>query len=265
MSDFNLGGNGSKSPVVVVRKVVKSHGVHHGGAWKVAYADFVTALMALFIVLWLLNTNEEVQKAIGGYFRDPYGRSREIGSGVAGTGENLLLKPKDMDKVKETIEEALRKLPEFEKSLSKHVQMIVTGEGLRIELLESESGVFFDTGSANPTPSGERLLNIVAAEIGKMPNKVLVEGHTDARPFAGGGSYTNWELSADRANAARRAMQAAGLLPDQVTQIRGYADQHLRTPNDAFNPANRRVSILVQNTPVAAPRVAEAKPTGRGD
>jgi chemotaxis protein MotB len=254
MSEHHSGGSGAKGAVIVIKKVAKSHGGHHGGAWKVAYADFVTAMMALFIVLWLLNSNQEVQQAVGGYFRDPTGKGKELGNGVAGNGENLLLKRTDMGKIKEAIEGALKKLPEFNRSLSKHVQMIVTGEGLRIELLETESGVFFETGSAQPTHGAQKLLAIVAGELGKLQNKLLIEGHTDSRPFAREGSYTNWELSADRANAARRTMGAAGLRPDQVTQVRGYADQHLRTASNPQDPANRRVSILVQNTPAAEPQ-----------
>ncbi len=124
--------------------------------------------------------------------------------------------------------------------------MTVTSEGLRIELLESAGGTFFDSGSATLNTSGRELLSLLAAELGKIPNHVSVEGHTDTKPFAGKSSYSNWELSADRANAARRLIQQSGLRGDQVSQVRGFADQHQRTAKDPLDPSNRRVSIIVQ-------------------
>lgn len=234
---------------IIVRKVIRKHGGgHHGGAWKVAYADFVTAMMALFIVLWLMNTNQETQKAVAGYFRDPSGKSTQMGSGAAGSGETLALGQKDMAKLKERMEAVLRQLPEFTQSLSQQVQMTVTGEGLRIELLESEKGVFFESGNAEPTRSAAVLLTAMARELGKLSNRIAIEGHTDSRPYTGGQRYTNWELSADRANTARRLMQEVGLRPDQITQVRGFADQRLKTAAVPTDPSNRRVSIVVQYT-----------------
>ena len=231
---------------VIIKKVVKKASGHHGGAWKVAYADFVTAMMALFIVLWLVNSNEQIQKSVGGYFRDPTGTGTNTGSAVAGTGENMALRKEDMSHLKEKIEAVLKTLPEFDQKLSKQVQMTVTGEGLRIELLETENGMFFETGSARPTSSGMDLLTAMAAELSRLPNTILIEGHTDSRPFRGAGSYSNWELSVDRANTARRAMQEHGLRLDQVKQVRGYADQRLRTPDNQDDPSNRRVTVVVQ-------------------
>jgi chemotaxis protein MotB len=231
---------------VIVKKVVKRSAGHHGGAWKVAYADFVTAMMALFIVLWLVNSNEVVQKSVGGYFRDPTGSGNQTGSSLAGTGENLTVRKEDMSHLKEKIEGVLKSLPEFDQQLSKQVKMTVTGEGLRIELLETESGLFFEKGNARPTGSGMDLLKAMAGELSKMPNSILVEGHTDSRPFRGLGNYSNWELSVDRANMARRTMQEHGLRPDQVTQVRGYADQRLRTPETPEDPSNRRITVVVQ-------------------
>jgi chemotaxis protein MotB len=142
-------------------------------------------------------------------------------------------------------------MPKFSQ-LKDNLQMTVTGEGLRLELLESEKGTFFESGNAKPTDAADELLKKVAEEHGKLPNKVAIEGHTDSRPYSGGRNYSNWELSADRANAARRAMQTAdGLRPDQVAQVRGYADQHLRMPDDPENPTNRRVTVIVQYQPPA--------------
>jgi len=231
-------------PIII--KKVSAHGGHHGGAWKVAYADFVTAMMALFIVLWLLNTSKQVQEAVGGYFKDPTGNSKMVGSTMRGAGQNLDLRKEDMKKIKELLEKQVKSLPDFEK-LKKHIEMTITTEGLRIELTEAESGTFFELGSAVPSPSGVELLQALAKEVGKLPNKVSVEGHTDSKPYSGGLSgYSNWELSVDRANAARRIMRNSGLETNQVAQVRGFADQRPRVKGDAADPANRRISLIVQ-------------------
>jgi len=124
--------------------------------------------------------------------------------------------------------------------------MTVTGEGLRIELLESEKGMFFKSGSGVPSDLGTELLRDLSKELGKLPNSLLIEGHTDSKPYGEGREYSNWELSADRANSARRVLDANGLRPGQVTQIRGYADQNLRNKNEPEDPANRRVTITIR-------------------
>jgi chemotaxis protein MotB len=234
---------------IIIKRVKKGHAAHHGGAWKVAYADFVTAMMALFIVLWLMNSNAEIQQAVGGYFRDPQGYSKDIGSGLAGSGEKMVLQPQDMAQLREKIQDVLKRLPELQGNLKNQVQMTVTGEGLRIELLETEKGVFFDTGNAKPTTTAEHLLASMAGELGKLPNTIAIEGHTDSRPFAGNGTYTNWELSSDRANTARRLMQAAGVRTDQIKQVRGFADQRLKVAAKPDDASNRRVSVVVQYMP----------------
>src|SRR5579864_1549104 len=216
----------NKRPVIILKKA-SGHGGHHGGAWKVAYADFVTAMMALFIVLWLLNSSKQVQEAIGGYFKDPTGTAKKVGSNMAGSGENFVLTRDNMPKLKEQLQQAVKQMSDFEK-LKSHIEMTVTTEGLRIELSESATGTFFDSGSAKLNSDGSELLVTLAQELGKLPNKLSIEGHTDSRPYAPSASYGNWELSADRANAARRIMQAHGVRPDQVMQIRGFADQRLR-------------------------------------
>jgi chemotaxis protein MotB len=231
-------------PIIIKKKVV--HGGHHGGAWKVAYADFVTAMMALFIVLWLMGSSEPVKKAVAGYFRDPAGKATEKGSGHGGVGENISSRKDDMGKLKEKLESAMKQSPELEK-LKSQVQMTVTGEGLRVELLESEIGTFFEKGSSHPSGAGKNMLDLLASELGKMPNRLLIEGHTDSQPFAtSAGGYSNWELSADRANSARKLMQEGGLKADQVAEVRGFADQRLRKPEDPTNASNRRVSIVVK-------------------
>ncbi len=245
-------------PIIVIKKK-KGHGGHHGGAWKVAYADFVTAMMALFIVLWLLNTSDDTKKAIGGYFQDPKGVGKMMGSALAGTGESLSVTKDDMSKLKEKISLAIKRAPEIKK-LEKQVEMIVTGEGLRIEMLESEKGAFFESGRPQPTELGSDMMKLLAVELGKLPNKLMIEGHTDAKPFSVDGDYTNWELSSDRANAARRFMLKNGVRPDQIIQVRGFADQNLKKPAVPEDPVNRRVTVIVQyQTPTAPPPGKEDK------
>lgn len=232
------------APIIVIIKKKSGHGGHHGGAWKVAYADFVTAMMALFIVLWLLSASNDVKKAISGYFRDPSARAQQTGSDIGGTGETLVISKKNMAEIKAKLEQALRQTPQFDK-IKNFVQMTITGDGIRIELLESDKGMFFQNGEAVPTPLGKELLSQLAHQFGSMPNPVLIEGHTDSKAFDST-TYSNWELSSDRANAARRIMQQNGLRPDQVTQVRGFADQQLRLPKKPEDASNRRISIIVR-------------------
>jgi chemotaxis protein MotB len=258
---------GMPTPPIIIIKKKGGHGGHHGGAWKVAYADFVTAMMALFIVLWLMNSSQKIQVAVGGYFKDPSGTAKKVGTGLAGTGENLQLAKQDMAKLKVELQKSIQSINDLDK-LKKNIEMTVTAEGLRIELLESEKGTFFDSGSSALNTSGQEMLALLAVELGKVPNHVSVEGHTDAKPFTGKRSYSNWELSADRANAARRLMQQSGLRPDQVSQVRGFADQRLRNLKDAQDPSNRRISIIVQyissNTDGAESPGVDTKESGEG-
>jgi len=231
-------------PIIIVKKK-SGHGGHHGGAWKVAYADFVTAMMALFIVLWLLNSSKQIQIAVGGYFKDPTGTSKKVGSNMQGAGENFVLTRDNMPRLKEQLQQAMRQMSDFE-TLKSHIEMTVTAEGLRIELSESASGTFFDTGGSKLRTDGADLIAALAQELGKLPNKLSIEGHTDSQPYAPSATYGNWELSSDRANAARRVMQSHGIRPDQITQVRGFADQRLRKPDAPLDPSNRRISLIVQ-------------------
>ncbi len=242
-------------PIIIVRKK-GGHGGHHGGAWKVAYADFVTAMMALFIVLWLMNTSKPIQVAISGYFKDPSGTGEKTGSVLAGSGETTPSPTEDMAKLKTQLQKTIQGIADLNK-LKKNIEMTLTPEGLRIELLESAGGTFFDSGSSALNQSGQEIVALLAAELGKLPNHISVEGHTDAKPFVGKGNYSNWELSADRANSARRLMQQSRLRGDQVSQVRGFADQRLRNIKDPLDASNRRISIIVQyistNTDVSSP------------
>ena len=231
-------------PIIILKKK-GGHGGHHGGAWKVAYADFVTAMMALFIVLWLLNSSKKVQEAVGGYFKDPTGTSKNVGSSMQGVGENFVVTRDNMPKLKEQLQNAMKQMADFDK-LKSHIEMTVTTEGLRIELSESASGTFFDSGSPTLNNNGGELLETLAQELGELPNRVSIEGHTDSQPYAPSATYGNWELSTDRANAARRVMQAHGIRADQITQVRGFADQRLRKADAPLDPSNRRISVIVQ-------------------
>jgi chemotaxis protein MotB len=231
-------------PIIVIKRK-SGHGAAHGGAWKVAYADFVTAMMALFIVLWLLNTSEKIQKAVGGYFKDPSGTAKLAGSDMPGAEENFVITKDNMEELKEQLEKTIREVPSFEK-LKNNIDMTITNEGLRIELTESAAGTFFDSGSAKISGDGGDLLTALADELGKLPNTLAMEGHTDSKQYPEGSNYGNWELSFDRANAARRLMTQHGIRVDQVTQVRGFADQRLRKKDAPLDPSNRRISLIVQ-------------------
>jgi chemotaxis protein MotB len=257
------------SPTIIIVK--KKHGEHddeHGGAWKVAYADFVTAMMALFIVLWLLSASEKVQKAVGGYFQDPTGQGRQTGTTTAGIGETLTVNRKDLQDLKEKLEQVLKQIPQLQR-LENQIRMTITAEGLRIDLLETERGLFFDKGNPKPSEAGTELIQVLATELVKLPNKVAIEGHTDSTPY-GRAEYSNWELSSDRANAARRILVQNGLNGDRISQVRGFADQRPLLKADPTNASNRRISIIVRNegldlqeeTFAQAPVAGAGTPTG---
>ena len=229
----------------IIVKKKGGHAAHHGGAWKVAYADFVTALMALFIVLWLMNSSKPVQEAVGGYFRDPYGTAKKMGTQMGGTGDASAPKKEDMARLKEDLMKAMGKMKDFEK-LKKLIEITVTPEGLQIELMEDPHGTFFETGSSAPTPILQSVLKILSPEAGKLPNTISIEGHTDSKPYSGARTYGNWELSTDRANTARRLMESCGVRPNQVVQVRGYADHKLRKPLQPEDSSNRRVTVIIQ-------------------
>lgn len=232
-------------PIIIVHKKAEHHDDEHGGAWKVAYADFVTAMMALFIVLWLLSASERVQKAVGGYFQDPTGQGRQTGTTRSGVSETLSLTEKQLNQIKEKVQQAMKQIPAL-KDMQNQIRMTITAEGLRIDLLETKGGLFFENGDPKPTGAGSELLKVLAAELAKMPNKIVIEGHTDSTPY-GRPDYSNWELSADRANAARRILMDSGLDPSRIAEVRGFADQRLLLKNDPTNPSNRRISIIVRN------------------
>lgn len=251
---------GKSQPIIVIKRK-SGHGGHHGGAWKVAYADFVTAMMSLFIVLWLMGSSDKVKKAVAGYFNDPKGTGNLLGTTMSGTGVSDVIASASTDQLqqlKDKLEKEIKARKELEK-LTKQIEMTITPEGLRIELIEGKDGTFYELGSARLSESGQVLLALLAAELKTLPNSLLIEGHTDATPYSKDNSYSNWDLSADRANTARRLLQQDGVRTDQVSQVRGYADQMLRVKDNPTDPSNRRISILVKNDNDQVPTVSAEK------
>ena len=253
-----------EQPIIIIKKKV-AHGGHHGGAWKVAYADFVTALMSLFIVLWLMSsTPKPVQEQIAGYFNDPKGTAAKKGSEVKPIPKEVKEvkeskdSKKNLDELKNDLLRAINDLNLLNK-LKKQIEISLTDEGLRIELVEDEKGTCFESGSAQPTPALQQILKVLSDRLKTVPNKISIEGHTDAHPYATEARYGNWELSTDRANVARRDMQQDGIRADQISQVRGFADQQLHFPDKPLDPANRRVSLVVLNLPAALPDTKIAK------
>jgi len=260
-------------PIIIVRKKVHAHG-HHGGAWKVAFADFMTAMFALFLVLWLVNQSSDVKSAIAGYFQDPLGRANEFGSSImpgdgAQTQVARPLNPADvvdmktdrMQSMAKRLNERIMEQPGLEEVADK-IEIRMTAEGLEIQLLEDSLGVFFEVGGAAPSMRGRQILALLGQELGKLPNPVLVSGFTDARRYVRADGYSNWELSTDRANTARRILMINGVSDTQIKQVRGFADRDLHTPNDPFSPSNRRVTItmLFGEGEGPAPETAASEP-----
>ena len=246
--------SGKPEPVVIIKKKGHHRHGHHGGAWKVAYADFVTAMMAFFLVMWIVGQSAEVKAGVGGYFRDP--GAYDGGKGVLpGVEASAAVRPELPDEAAATralekaagqLRDAIAAMPEFA-TISERIDIAITEEGLRIELREAPNDGFFASGSAAMKPQTIELLHVIGKELGQIANRVAVEGHTDSRPYAAtAGVYTNWELSSDRANAARRTLMEAGLSGSQVEAVRGYADTRLRNQENPLDPANRRISIIVR-------------------
>ncbi|HJR23063.1 MAG TPA: flagellar motor protein MotB [Dongiaceae bacterium] len=314
---------------IIVKKIKKVTGGHHGGAWKVAYADFVTAMMAFFLLLWLLNAvTEEQKKGIAAYFRPTLavqntsatftiltgqaqpmedmsggsaqdseeedeeqamqqapatgegdrpqsldGEKPDIGTGnepKPGKGDKPVdleeaekavaaSEQKQLEQIKEDIKNAIREDPEL-KALEKNLKIDQTEDGIRIQLLDQEKISMFPSGSAAMNPRSKELLEKVAEVVKTLPNKIEISGHTDAKPYAGGDNYTNWELSADRANASRRVLVGAGISPDRLTMIKGRADTDPFVKTDPFDPQNRRISIVLLREKKAAPAPSESGP-----
>lgn len=257
------------------------HGGHHGGAWKVAYADFVTAMMALFIVLWILGSSAENQASIVAYFNNPGIFDKGDGKGYL-TEAGVIQLQKSLEQIKAqeaadsaaVIEAALMKLGVMDggtevsaergtlsayarqleeaihanallREVEGQISIEFTSRGLRIQMEDLNRQPLFALGSPAPTSKGRALLEAIARVLAPLPNPILIEGHTDSRPFAGRNDYSNWELSGDRANAARRVMEEAGLDPTRLVRVIGYADRQLLVPEEPFSDRNRRISITI--------------------
>jgi chemotaxis protein MotB len=258
---------------IIFRKRRYGH-AHHGGAWKVAFADFMTAMFALFLVLWLVDQSSDVKSAIAGYFQDPLGRADEFGSSILpGEGaqastprvlrpvEVLDLRRDRLDRLAQKLEEEMKDIPELA-SVKDQVEITITDDGLRIDMIENPSGVFFETGVATPSAQGRQFLALLGRELSALPNQVRIEGYTDARPYPDSTGYSNWELSSDRAHAARRILVQSGLRMDKLAEVRGHADRDLRLPNDPFAAGNRRVSVTVLLGPKVGAAPASDSPPG---
>lgn len=251
---------------IIIKKIKKGHGGHHGGAWKVAFADFMTAMMAFFLVMWLVGQDDAVKQSVAGYFRDPgkfmssgragvlKGSDAAINTKMSGTsvvktqGKSEHL-PSEQEQqqfalIARNIIKELEKQQAFKK-LKKNVKMQITSEGLRIILNESQnSPAFFEPGSAKLLQKSAIILATIAKELGQITNHIVIEGHTDAS-FAGSGAYSNWELSTDRANSARQLMEVSGLYDGQVREVRGFASKFPMIVSNPNDPRNRRVTLVV--------------------
>ncbi len=250
------------TPIIV--KKIKKHGHgHHGGSWKVAYADFVTAMWAFFMVMWIMGLSDDIRQKIQGYFNDPLGfmknqpKAQEVISvtpfpnSKPGTGKsdanakiaNSEKKDAEAKQLTEKIKQTISKSADL-KDLLKHVEITVTPEGIRIELLESEGAVFFESGKSVIKPDAVPLINKIASVLGNTNRQMIVEGHTDAKPYAGK-DFTNWDLSTARALALQHALLNGGCRDTQMLGVRGLAATQLRRPDKPFDYSNRRVSILL--------------------
>lgn len=272
---------------IIVKRVKKAAAGHHGGAWKIAFADFATAMMAFFLVLWLMSSaTPEQKKAISGYFQDPIGYTESASPYVIDLGgtptpaPDRTLNPelKDAPSVQEAAVDSVDDMPDVDAKqaeqlaeqiererlemllqelqtkvdenpqLQKFKDQIlfeITQDGLRIQIMDAANRPMFDLGSARLQPYFEDILLILADTIKTVPNKISVSGHTDAKPFAGTGEFGNWELSANRANAARRTLVAGGYPDERVARVVGYASSALFDRKDPLNPVNRRIDIIV--------------------
>lgn len=282
---------GHNQPIIINKKVKKGgdHG-HHGGAWKVAYADFVTAMMAFFLLLWLLSTTTlEQRSGIADYFTPTTSlRSGESGAGGILGGQTLSdsgakigeggtplvvveltppgsrdAKEKDIEELaakreQESFEDALQALnkaitdsPELS-DLKDNIQVDMTSEGMRIQIVDREGGALFRAGSAEMNARTRQLIGQIAKVVATLPNNISISGHTDSNPFSRG-DYSNWELSSDRANASRRQLVSSGIDPMRIVQVVGKADQEPLVEEDPFLPENRRVSIVLRRTSAVLP------------
>lgn len=266
-----------EQPIIIKRKKVVAAG-HHGGSWKVAFADFATAMMAFFLVLWLTATaSPEQKKAVEGYFKDPVGFTEggspnpvDLEGSASVVNQNsadidpsqIQIEDEVVDQLSETLEQ--RRMKELFQELKERIEqnktlqefkdqllIDITDEGLRIQIVDRSGRPMFDSGRAELKYYSQNILFELAKTLGSVDNKLSITGHTDATPFSGRPGYTNWELSADRANTARRALVAGGVRPEQIARVVGLGDSVLFDRDDPTAPVNRRISIIVLNKKTA--------------
>ncbi|MBW8758716.1 MAG: flagellar motor protein MotB [Burkholderiales bacterium] len=279
-----MAGDSKKLQPIIIKRVKKGGHVAHGGAWKIAYADFVTAMMAFFLLMWLLgSTTDGDKKGIADYFQSPLKIALAGGSGsgdsnsiLKGGGESLTstvgqIKKGEVEATRNTInlhklkqeqiraevarlenlkQEIQQKLQGNEKlkDISSQIRLDMTRDGLRIQIVDDQNRPMFASGSAQIAPYMKDLLREIGSVLTEVPNHLTLEGHTDAQPFPGGDrGYSNWELSADRANASRRELIAGGLADDRVLRVQGLASSQPFDEKDPLAPTNRRISIIVMN------------------
>ncbi|MCA0241048.1 MAG: flagellar motor protein MotB [Proteobacteria bacterium] len=280
-----MAGDAKKLQPIIIKRVKKGGHAAHGGAWKIAYADFVTAMMAFFLLMWLLgSTTEGDKKGIADYFSTPLkvsllgggqgsgdashvikggGQDLSRSTGQVKNGdveakrktvnlqalkaEQLRAEQKALDELKERIEQKIAANATLS-AMSSQIRLDMTRDGLRIQIVDEGNRPMFDSGSAAVKPYMRDLLRAIGSVLGEVPNRLTLEGHTDAAPFGGGDrGYSNWELSADRANASRRELMAGGLPEDRPLRVQGLAASSLFEPKDPLAPTNRRISIIVMN------------------
>ena len=274
-------------PPIIVKRVKKAAHGSHGGVWKIAYADFVTAMMAFFLLMWVLGSTTSGDLAgISAYFQNPLRVAVEGGNGsgdatrlIKGGGENIFRRDGQeakadsntpqkkvsnqedvseqynraeqgkLEQLKEQLEQQIASDPTLDKSKNQ-IFMDITAEGLRIQIVDEKNRPMFDTGSADMTPQTRQLLATIGRVLSTLNNRLRIEGHTDSRQFGGGPTgYGNWELSSERANAARRAVVSGGFLANRIAHVAGFADSVQLNPNDANDPLNRRISLMVLKQP----------------
>lgn len=276
----------SENETIVIKKIKKGGHGHHGGAWKLAYADFVTAMMAFFLLMWLLGTTEpSVRQGIAEFFADPWRPSLAGGANtgdatslIQGGGQDvtqsegqvkltnegkqeIVAAASDWDTEDEQERLDINHLKELKKKIDNLIEtnpllnqfknqlkIDITSEGLRIQIIDQEKKAMFNTASAKMEPYAAQIIDQLAPVINELPNRISVSGHTDSVPYPGNGQgYTNWELSADRANAARQELIRGGLKDDKIIRVVGLAASVHLNNDDPLDPVNRRISIIVMN------------------
>lgn len=255
-------------PIIIKKK--KAHGhAHHGGSWKVAYADFVTAMMAFFMVMWIMGLSDETKASVAGYFKDPFGfvktmpkeshviDTKGLPEGSPGNTKSrgkdpTTLEEKKLKGLRDEIRHVVEQTPELA-TMKQFVTMELTKEGLRIEFVEGAGAVFFESGSSHIRSNAEQLVKRIAPILAKTKRGMIIEGHTDAKPYASN-EYTNLDLSTDRARAMRQILSRYGVPLGQFRALRGLGDTNLRDPSQPYSFVNRRVTLLI---PTQDPKAAQ--------